>query len=132
MSLYAPNPTSGPRALIYATELPIAVVEIPSPEAREYLERHGRYGVFLPVMHMVPQNFLRKTANPPGRMHIKAGLVPFAHYLVIEAVGAKESRLLKAAFMPAQQNEDEARDDRLDDFAQFFMKTICSLPTSLY
>ena len=130
MSLYAPNPTSGPRALIYAAGLPIAVVEIPSLEAREYLERYGRGGVFLPVMHMVPQNFLRKTANPPGRMHIKARLIPIADYLVIEAVGAKESRLLKAAFMPAQQNE--ARDDRLDDFAQFFMKTICSLPTSLY
>ena len=130
MSLYAPNPTSGPRALIYAAGLPIAVVEIPSLEAREYLERYGRGGVFLPVMHMVPQNFLRKTANPPGRMHIKARLIPIAGYLVIEAVGAKESRLLKAAFMPAQQNE--ARDDRLDDFAQFFMKTICSLPTSLY
>ena len=130
MSLYAPNPTSGPRALIYAAGLPIAVVEIPSLEAREYLERYGRGGVFLPVMHMVPQNFLRKTANPPGRMHIKARLIQIADYLVIEAVGAKESRLLKAAFMPAQQNE--ARDDRLDDFAQFFMKTICSLPTSLY
>lgn len=130
MSLYDPNPTSGPRALIYATELPIAVVEIPSPEAREYLERYGRDGIFLPVMHRVPQNFLRKTANPPGRMHIKARLIPIAGYLVIEAVGAKESRLLKAAFMPAQQNE--ARDDRLDDFAQFFMKTICCLPASLY
>ena len=132
MSLYDPNPTSGPRALIYAKGLPISVVEIPSLEARDYLEKYGRNGVFLPVMHMVPPKFLRKTANPPGRMHIKARLIPIAHYLVIEAVGAKESRLLKAAFMPAQQNEDEARDDRLDDFAQFFMKTICSLPTSLY